>query len=186
MVKLLRRRWLSRAVALILMFGLGFGGMLAQAMDRPSDIKPGAVGKPSEGSQPTPVSQLAIGTMDIVPPNLQAGQALYLENCATCHIALPPAVMPTQTWQVLIQDPQHYGATIEPLKDPGRRLLWNYLKFASRPTNGEEELPYRIGSARYFKALHPKVKLPSPLKLESCIQCHTAAPDFDFRNGLKE
>lgn len=35
----------------------------------------------------------AIGTVDPVGSNYQLGQELYLENCASCHIALPPAVL---------------------------------------------------------------------------------------------
>ncbi len=46
-----------------------------------------------------PVSTEEIGTVDIIPDRYQLGQELYLENCASCHIGIPPAVLPTQTWQ---------------------------------------------------------------------------------------
>jgi hypothetical protein len=165
MAKLLTRRWIFRAIALFLSFGLCLGMGLAKAIEPPAKTIP---------------------TVDIVPPSQQLGQAAFLESCATCHIAPPPAVMPLQTWQALIQDPQHYGVAIEPLKDLNRRLVWNYLKVYSRPITEDENIPFRISSSRYFKALHPSVKLPKPLKLESCIQCHSSAQDFDFRNGLVE
>ena len=38
-----------------------------------------------------------IGTVDIIPDRYQLGQELYLENCASCHTDIPPAVLPTQT-----------------------------------------------------------------------------------------
>ncbi len=164
MAKLLTRRWIFRAIALFLSFGLCLGMGLAKAIEPPKTIP----------------------TVDIVPPSQQLGQTTFLESCATCHIGPPPAIMPTQTWQALIQDPQHYGVTIEPLQDPNRRLVWNYLKLYSRPINEDESIPFRLSGSRYFKALHPGVKLPKPLNLESCMQCHTAAKDFDFRNGLVE
>ena len=43
-------------------------------------------------------------TTDAVPQRYQLGQELYLDNCATCHIAVPPAVLPVQTWQRLLED----------------------------------------------------------------------------------
>lgn len=122
-----------------------------------------------------------IGTVDVVPSRFQLGQELYLENCATCHLALPPAVMPTQTWQRLLQDQQHYGVTLPQLVDPPRLLIWNYLRNFSRPLLKEEPTPYRLGESRYFRALHPNVKLPRQVEIGSCISCHPGATEYDFR-----
>ncbi|RMG10927.1 MAG: diheme cytochrome C, partial [Cyanobacteria bacterium J055] len=47
---------------------------------------------------PTPP---AIGTVDPTPPNYRVGEQLYVEHCGSCHVALPPAVMPTTTWRDL-------------------------------------------------------------------------------------
>ncbi|WP_228054789.1 diheme cytochrome C [Gloeocapsopsis crepidinum] len=135
-------------------------------------------------AQPSPKQEAAteeIGTVDIVPSRFQLGQELYLENCASCHIALPPAVMPTQTWQRLLQDPQHYGVTLPQLVDPPRLLIWNYLRNFSRPLLKEEPIPYRVGESRYLKALHPNVKLPRPVDVSSCVSCHSGATEYNFR-----
>ncbi len=123
----------------------------------------------------------AIGTVDPVPSRYQLGQELYLENCARCHIALPPAVLPTQTWQQVLQDSQHYGVALPPIVDPPRLLVWNYLQNFSRSGAKEEETPYRVDDSRYFKALHPKVKLPRPVNITSCISCHPSAAQYNFR-----
>jgi hypothetical protein len=94
----------------------------------------------------------------------------------------PPAVLPTQTWQILLQDPQHYGATIDLPTGPKRKILWNYLRNMSRPiANKEERIPYHVADSRYFKALHPKVKFEAKAKLTTCISCHPSANDFNFR-----
>lgn len=128
----------------------------------------------------------AIGTVDPVPANNQLGEQLYLENCASCHIALPPAVLPTQTWQQVLQDSQHYGTQLPPLVDPPRLLVWNYLRTFSRPQAKEEETPYRVDDSRYFTALHPKVKLPRPVQITSCVSCHTGAAEYNFRSLTAE
>jgi hypothetical protein len=122
-----------------------------------------------------------IGTVDIVPPQYQLGQQLYLENCSSCHIALPPAVLPTETWKNLLQDTQHYGTQLKPLVDPPRILIWRYLSTFSRSLLKDEQVPYRVNSSRYFKALHPQVKLPRPVQISSCVQCHPQAANFNFR-----
>jgi hypothetical protein len=126
-------------------------------------------------------SPAVIGTVDVVPAQHKLGQELYLENCSTCHIGLPPAVLPTQTWKNLLQDSQHYGAQLKPLIDPPRILVWKYLQTFSRPQREDEETPYRVNNSRYFKALHPGVKLPRPTQISSCVSCHPSASDFNFR-----
>ncbi|WP_196528597.1 cytochrome C [Nostoc commune] len=132
----------------------------------------------------TPTAE--IGTVDVVPAQYQLGQELYLENCSTCHIGLPPAVLPTQTWKNLLQDSQHYGAQLKPLVDPPRILVWKYLSTFSRVQRDDEETPYRLNDSRYFKALHPGVKLPRPVQLGSCVSCHQGASDYNFRRLTAE
>ncbi len=122
-----------------------------------------------------------IGTVDPVTQPYQLGEQLYLENCASCHIALPPAVLPTQTWQQLLQDQNHYGVQLKPLVDPPRLLIWNYMRTFSRPRGIEEPTPYKVNDSRYFKALHPKVKLARPVEISSCVTCHPGAAQYNFR-----
>lgn len=128
----------------------------------------------------------AIGTVDEVPSRFQLGQELYLENCATCHIGLPPAVMPSQTWAELLPDRQHYGISITPLTEPSLQIAWNYLSTFSRPILLGEQIPFRLRQSRYFKALHPKVEFPQPITLSSCVTCHPAAAQFNYRSLTPE
>jgi Dihaem cytochrome c len=131
-------------------------------------------------------SEPAIGTVDPVPPRHQYGHELYLQTCGTCHIAIPPAVLPSQTWRQIIQDTQHYGVELPPLLNPSLTLIWNYLRDFSRPIPESEPVPYRVSSSRYFKALHPRVELPRPTTLQSCVTCHPGALDYDFRRLAPE
>ncbi|MFO5493401.1 MAG: cytochrome C, partial [Cuspidothrix sp.] len=110
------------------------------------------------------------------------GQELYLENCSSCHIALPPAVFPTQTWQNLLEDSQHYGVQIKPLGKIQHLLVSKYLFTFSRVQLQDETTPYRFKDSRYFRALHPSVKLPDPINMGSCVSCHIGADKYDFRS----
>jgi Dihaem cytochrome c len=178
-MKPIKRRRRPAILFLLLLFWsviLGLG--LAQA-----DI-PGR--SPAEGmaqAAPTESNPSAtIGTVDVVPANFQLGQATYLENCASCHVGLPPAIMPSQTWRSLIQEAQHYGAVIPTIQEPLRQVAWNYLSTYSRPINKDEEVPFRIAKSRFFKALHPKVTFAQPVTLNSCATCHPASAQFNFRS----
>lgn len=158
----IRRRSPVILIGILLIWSLILGWGFSQAMEAPQ-----------------PAAE--IGTVDFVSGNLKFGQQAYLENCATCHIGIPPAVFPTQTWRDLLQDSQHYGATLTPLADPARSLVWLYLKTFSRQAFEGERIPYRVDKSKAFKILHPKVDLPRPLTLSSCITCHPGTNQYNFR-----
>ncbi len=136
---------------------------------------------PSGDSTGAPI-EATVGTVDAVPTSFQLGQEVYLENCASCHVGLPPAVLPSQTWRSLIQEAQHYGAIIPTIQEPLRQVAWKYLSTFSRPVNKGEEVPFRIGKSRFFKALHPKVNFTEPITLNSCATCHPASAQFNYRS----
>lgn len=126
------------------------------------------------------------GLVDPVAADHQLGQELYLENCATCHVGLPPAVLPTESWREILTKPYHYGANITPLTQPALQVEWNYVSFYSRPLKEGENIPFRLKSSRYFKVLHPKVDFPEPVTVRSCIVCHPAAAQFNYRSLMPE
>ncbi|WP_421655706.1 diheme cytochrome C [Leptothermofonsia sp. ETS-13] len=167
---------------LLLLWSICLGWGLSLATE-PRAVSPVAQGTaPSNPAEASP----AIGTVDAVPDRLKLGQSIYLENCATCHVGLPPAVMPTETWRQLLQDPEHYGVNLKPLSGPYLLVVWEYIRYFSRPQSAEEEVPYRIYQSKYFKILHPRVKLPSKPGLSTCISCHPGADKYDFRTLSSE
>jgi hypothetical protein len=185
-----RQRSLIVLLSLLLVWSLCLGIGLAQATEP-------RLGTPAieqiiaaDGTQPatmvSPESTAAIGTVDVIPDRFQLGKTVYLENCATCHVGIPPEVMPIQTWQQLLQDPQHYGAELKPLVNPGRLAVWNYMRAFSRPLATDEDVPYRLYQSYYFKALHPRVPLPARVGLSSCIACHPGADQYNFRRLTPE
>lgn len=168
---------------LLILFTLMMGIGLAQALEPKNNplLQTSKLQTPDIQSSPS-LQSAEIGTVDPVSDRDRLGQELYLESCRSCHIGIPPAVMPTQTWQALLQDPQHYGVTIDIPQGPEKRLMWNYIKNASRPlASTDERVPYRISQSRYFKALHPKVKFATKPTLTTCIACHPSAQAFNFR-----
>jgi Dihaem cytochrome c len=169
MSQFFRRR--SRLTLIMLFLSTCLGLALAQGM-QPATAQSVVVESPS---------QATIGTVDPVPAKYQPGQDRYLKTCATCHIALPPAVLPSQTWADLIGDPQHYGAQLPTLGRFEQAQISQYLNHYSRSLRQDEPTPYRVSQARHFRALHPQVKLPQPLTIASCASCHPKADVFNFR-----
>lgn len=169
------RRPFGLILSLLLLLGsalLGWG--LAQAAT-PSN--PLLVQQPLSA----PMETVDVGTVDVVPQKYQLGQQLYRDSCGSCHLALPPQTFATQTWQQLLQDPNHYGARLQLPVDPQRQLIWRYLQTFSRPLKEGEQVPYRLGRSRYFKILHPQVEIPKPINVASCASCHLGAADYNFR-----
>jgi mono/diheme cytochrome c family protein len=137
--------------------------------------------KPLRSSANT-LSQTHPKSVDPVPDRLQLGMELYRDRCGSCHLAIPPEVFPTQTWQQLLQNPQdHYGTTLKSIIRPELLIMWDYVSRFSRPLEEDETTPYRFGNSRYFKILHPRVDLPNPISHATCASCHPAAREFDFR-----
>ena len=118
----------------------------------------------------------------INPANLNLGKQLYLENCAGCHLPLPPQVLPTNSWQDILNNTKnHYGESLPATNNLTTQLIWNYLRFSSRSALEGERTPQYITNSRYFKALHPQIDLPKPTNHQSCSLCHPAAAQLDYR-----
>lgn len=126
------------------------------------------------------------GTVDPVSSRYQLGQQLYLENCASCHIGISPAVFPTETWRQLLLDRQHYGKQLPKMNNPTLLLVWDYLQSFSSPQLEKQPIPYRFNESSYLKALHPRVKLPEPVQVSSCVSCHPNVTQYNFRTLTPE
>lgn len=169
LAKLLPKKYWLILLALIVTWSTVLGWGMAIAVDRTSNQK---------------LSNLSSYTksVDPVSKNYQLGQELYLQNCSTCHIAIPPEVLPTEAWRKILEKPQeHYGTKLPDLIGPERLLIWNYLRTFSRALATEESMPSYIAQSRYFKALHPLVKLPQPATIQTCTNCHARVSELNYR-----
>jgi hypothetical protein len=138
-------------------------------------------------AQKTHQNQLEINAAYLIADNYEIGQQLYLENCSSCHLPIPPEVLPTETWREILEKPQqHYSEQLTPTISLTTRLMWQYLSTFSRPLLPDESQPKYVEQSRYFKALHPRVKLPKPVTVQTCITCHPSATEFNYRNLTSE
>ena len=114
--------------------------------------------------------------------NLELSKQIYLENCSSCHVPIPAEVLPTASWEEILNNSQnHYGQSLPPINRIQLRLLWNYLRTDSRLLLPGEPTPQYVTNSRYFKALHPQVDLPKPATHKTCIGCHPGAKQLDYR-----
>ncbi|MDX2273447.1 MAG: hypothetical protein NW237_16045 [Cyanobacteriota bacterium] len=110
----------------------------------------------------------------------QIEQSNYVQACGSCHLALPAEVMPSQTWQRLLLDNNHYGQQIPLPTGVPLQLAWNYLKQNSKSLLTRESVPFRLADSRYFKALHLQVDFPRPVRVTSCVDCHLGTDQGNF------
>ena len=150
---------------LIVLWSITWGWTATLAVDRPLNIK----------------------SVDPLDKSDRLGQELYVENCSSCHIALPPEVLPTETWREILEKPEkHYGTTTPQILGPERLLVWKYLRSFSRALATDEPKPTYVEQSRYFKALHPQINLPKPVKVQNCVSCHPGVSKFDYRTLTPE
>lgn len=118
--------------------------------------------------------------------------AVFEEECASCHIAYPPQLLDAASWRALMNGlPKHFGTDAS--VDETRRLaitdflVRNAGRRASRDANGKPAL--RISETAWFRHEHDDVAaatwqraaIKSPA---NCAACHTqtAAGDYRERN----
>lgn len=156
------------------------GGLLAHATGASLAAFP-----PNQASQ---VAAIPLNrTVDPIPQKYQLGAELYLQNCATCHIGLPPEVLPSETWRQLLLEPaMHYGETLPRIQKLQKQLIWQYLRAFSRPLKQGETIPFRMERSRFFNALHPDVRFSQSVRPNTCAVCHPGASNYDFRSLTPE
>lgn len=149
--------------------------------------------------QPAPVIAQGVKALDPVPPEFALRQQVYVERCGSCHVAIPPALLPRERWEELLQRPeQHFGvnlrqsqSNIRALSNIDIRLMWDYIRATSRNAQDRETLPTQVSGSRFFRALHPKVaescrtlagvNCPDRITVQTCGICHPQASDYDYR-----
>ena len=121
-------------------------------------------------AQPT-VQQFA-QPVDLIPEQYQVGAAVYAQQCGSCHVALPPQVLPSQVWREIITSSQHYGQQLQLPDSLQQQAMWEYLRTFSRLYGDDEPLDYRVSRSRFFEALHPGIEFETPVQVNSCVNCH--------------
>ncbi len=111
----------------------------------------------------------------------------YVRECASCHLAYPPALLPAASWQRLLQGlDRHYGSDAS-LDAATVRELSAWLQAHAGTDRRVAEAPPqdRITRAAWFERKHRRIdpavwKLPSVGSAAQCAACHREAAQGRF------
>lgn len=119
-----------------------------------------------------------------MPPNVPAA---YTQECASCHLAYPPGLLPARSWQRLMGGlDKHFGSDAS-LDAATLQQIERWLQAHAGTTKRVSEEPPqdRITRSAWFERKHRKID-PSVWPLDSvksaanCAACHTGADRGDF------
>jgi hypothetical protein len=110
--------------------------------------------------------------------------AAYRSECGVCHVAFPPALLPTDDWlAILSQLERHYGANAG-LEEKTHKEIAGFLQRngANGPSVGDRDDAPRITNTDWFVRKHPGVirrfQKGQLKSLVDCGACHKG-PDID-------
>ena len=117
----------------------------------------------------------------------------YLQECASCHVAYPPGLLPVHSWQRLMGGLEgHYGSDASlDAKTAQQISAWLQAHAGTYRRVGEEPREDRITQSAWFERKHRKLdpevwRLASVRSAANCPACHAAADrglfgDHDLR-----
>lgn len=113
----------------------------------------------------------------------------YQQECAACHIAYPPGMLPAVSWQHLLGSlTQHYG-TDASLDEASVREIGAWLQTHAGTYKRVNEAPPqdRITKSAWFLRKHRAGEVPPEVwkraavgSASNCAACHTQAADGRF------
>lgn len=172
------RKKTALPLAIALAFGL-FAGAVAQADDD---------GRERRGDRKAP-------SFTKTPEN-----ALYKQECSSCHFLYQPWLLPERSWQAIMDESQkHFGENLALDEETSKELL-AYLKanssektnarWAQKITSSSEGMtPERIMDVPWIKKEHREVganvfKRPSIGSASNCGACHTKGAEGNFEEDF--
>ena len=124
-----------------------------------------------------PLAQADSGSL--MPRTLPAA---YVQECASCHTAYPPGLLPAASWARIMNGlDQHYGTDASLDAATVRQLsTWLGTHAGTYKRVAEEPPQDRITRSAWFERKHRRVeaavwKLPSVQSAANCAACHTGA-----------
>lgn len=124
-----------------------------------------------------------------VPPPLPK----YQQECAACHIAYPPGMLPTTSWRHMMGSLNKHFGTDASLDEASLREISAWLQTHAGTYKRVSEAPPqdRITRSAWFERKHRQLDakvwtLPSVKSPANCAACHTRAEQGQFgESGLK-
>lgn len=125
--------------------------------------------------------------------------ALYAQECGSCHMAYQPGLLPARSWRRLMDGlADHFGDNAE-LPAAQRETLLAYLVTNAADNASERRVgriarsvpasqtPLRISETRYLKSEHRELSVrmvernPQVRSRANCAACHTRAEQGSYR-----
>lgn len=126
-----------------------------------------------------------------------ASNAAWKAECASCHVAYHPGLLPARSWQAIMNDlDRHFGESAA-LDPPTQAAITDFLVANAADRNGNrrsariaesipaQTAPLRVSETGYFRARHDEIAAavwlrPRVGSRANCGACHAAAPSGDF------
>lgn len=146
------------------------------------------------------------GVFSSSPGVAPVNNPLYKSNCAECHFAYQPGLLPKRSWAKMMQPKalaNHFGDNAE-LAEADRQAILAYLTENAADTSDfkrskkmmrsirADETPLRISEVSYFKRKHHEIPSrmvagnPKVKSFSNCAACHTAADKGSYdEHGIR-
>jgi mono/diheme cytochrome c family protein len=137
------------------------------------------------------LAALSAATVSLLPaPALADGGRLqprsplpaYTQECASCHVAYPPALLPARSWQRVMGGlKQHYGSDASLDAATAASIgAWLQANAGTYKRVAEEPPQDRLTRSAWFERKHRRIDasvwaLPSVKSPAQCAACHTGA-----------
>lgn len=106
----------------------------------------------------------------------------YAQECAACHVAYPPGMLPARSWQRVMNGLERHYGTDASLDAPTARQLDAWLQSHAGTYRRVAEAPPedRITRSAWFERKHRRIEpavwqLPSVGSPARCAACHVGA-----------
>ena len=111
----------------------------------------------------------------------------YRQECATCHLAYPPGMLPAASWQRILGNMSHHFGTDASLDADSVKQISTWLAAHSSGDAGRRAAPPedRITRSTWFRQEHAEAsasvwKRPMVRSASNCAACHTHAEQGNF------
>lgn len=106
----------------------------------------------------------------------------YQQECAACHVAYPPKLLPAESWQRLMRGlPNHFGTDASLDAASVKQLSMWLTQHAGMGKTGQTVPPEdRITRSVWFQREHHEIsprtwQLPRVRNASNCLACHVRA-----------
>ena len=121
-----------------------------------------------------------------VPANPPAD--VWQQECAACHLAFPPYMLPSKSWKQLMQELNRHFDTDASLSDQETQSISRYLLKYAGNDKYFDGVPLRITQTSRFRQEHDAIE-PSVIRREAvkslanCKACHPGAERESFEEA---